>query len=474
MTELSPLPAASCPVRPLTADIDASTRFPVFMMASASVKWLLLSLIAGLISSMKLHMPGLLSSWPIFTYGRLVALQDSVFIYGFASQAAMAVALWLICRLGGTRLIGRGATNVATLFWNLGVWAGVIGILKGDGAPWEHFQFPQYTMSVLLLAYLVYGVAAVLTFSNRSECSMYPSLWFILAGLVFFPWVYASAMMTLWSPLVRPAVKPIIAAWAANNITMLWLGAIALGAIFYFLPKASGRKLYSYGLAVFSFWLFVLFGQSTNMHFLAAIPAWVQGMSEICALLFLLPAAAMMINWYHSAVWDKELCVELCFSRRGAVFFIMSAIFAAIGAIPAVRGLVQFTIFQTGLNALFLLGFVATTFLAAFTYILPRVTGMEWPRANRVSLHRTLTFWGAMLVAIPLILGGFIQGAKAGDATVDFLKAVRVTFPFVGIAIIGYLFMIAGQVFFLLNINTVFWTSCRECCNWSNKEVARK
>lgn len=471
MTELSPLPAASCPVRPLTADIDASTRVPVFLMATASVKWLLLALVAGLISSMKLHMPGLLSSWPAFTYGRLVALQDSVFIYGFASQAAMAIALWLICRLGGARLVGRGLVTTSMLFWNLGVLAGAYGILNGDGAVWEHFQFPQYAMSVLLLAYLLYGVAAVLTFAHRTECTMYPSLWFILAGLIYFPWIYASAMMTLWTPLVRGTATPIIAAWAANNIAMLWLGSIAIGSLFYFLPKTSGRKLYSYGLAVFAFWLFVLFGQSTNMHFFAAIPAWVQGMSEMCTFLILLPVVAMMINWYHSAVWDKELCVELCFSRRGAVFFIMSAAFAAIGALPAVRGLVQFTIFQTGLNALFLLGFIATTFLAAFTYTLPRITGLQWPRPNFVSLHRTLTFWGALLVALPLIIGGFIQGGRAGDATIDFLKAVRVTFPFVGIAIIGYLLLIGGQLLFLLNVNIAFWTNCLNCCR---KELARK
>jgi cytochrome c oxidase cbb3-type subunit 1 len=474
MTDLSSTPAASCPARPLTADIDASTRFPVFMMASASAKWLVFSLAAGFISSLKLHMPGFLAAWPAFTYGRMVALQDSVFIYGFASQAAMAIALWLICRLGGTRLIGRGLTTVAMIFWNLGVWAGVIGILKGDLAPWEHFQFPQYAMSVLLVAYLLYGVAAVLTFAHRSQCAMYPSLWFVLAGLILFPWVYASAMMTLWTPLVRPSVTPIIAAWAANNITMLWLGSIALGALFYFLPKTSNRNLYSYGLAVFAFWLFVLFGQSTNMHFLAAVPAWIQGMSELCTILFLVPAIAMWINWHHSAVWNKELCIELCFSRRGVVFFLMSAIVAAIGAIPSVRALVQFTIFQTGLSALFLLGFIATTFLAAFTYIIPRVTGMEWPRPNYVGYHRTLTFWGALLVALPLIIGGFIQGAKAGDASLAFIKSVRITFPFVGIALLGYLMLIAGQFCFLLNLHTIFWTACRECCNWTDKEVVRK
>src|SRR6185436_682882 len=144
----SPTPVATCPARPLTAEIDASTRWPVMLLAGGAVKWLILSLVAGLIASMKLHMPGLLAGIPALTYGRLVALQDSVFIYGFASQAAMAIALWLICRLGGTILIGRGAVIVSAYIWNFGVIVGAIAILAGNVWPYEHLQFPRYAMAV--------------------------------------------------------------------------------------------------------------------------------------------------------------------------------------------------------------------------------------------------------------------------------------------------------------------------------------
>src|SRR4051812_10718387 len=190
-------------VRTPTALVDASTRWPVLLMATASVKWLMLSLAAGMFAFLKLHWTTFLAGVPALTYGRLVALQDSVFIYGFASQAAMAVALWLICRLGATTLIGRGASVLGALIWNLGVVVGSVGILAGNLSPFEHFQFPHAAMPILLLGYCVYGVSAILTFWSRKECSMYPSLWFVFAGLVFFPWILATAMMTLWSPVVR-------------------------------------------------------------------------------------------------------------------------------------------------------------------------------------------------------------------------------------------------------------------------------
>jgi cytochrome c oxidase cbb3-type subunit I len=462
MTVESPTPAATCPARPLTAEIDASTRWPILLLSGGAVKWLIISAFAGMLAYPKIHAPGMMSGIPALTYGRLIALQDATFIYGFASQAAMAIALWLICRLGGTRLIGRGAAVVAGYIWNFGVVVGSIGILSGNVSPFEHFQFPQYAMAVLLLGYLVYGVSAILTFSNRSVCTMYPSLWFVLAGLVFFPWVYASAMMTLWSPLVRNMVAPITAGWAANNIVTLWLGSIALASLYYFLPKLSGRDLASRPLAVFAFWLFVLFGQATGMHFTAAAPAWVQGMSEICSLLILVPVAASAVNWFQT-IGGKgkkpEAGVAYRFAWWGAALFVISSVLAAITALSPIREVVQFTIFQTGLSQLTLLGFITMSLFAGLSYILPRVFELEWPRPT--NLHFTLTLVGALLVAVPLLLGGFIQGSKAANASLKYEEVARSVFPFVGIAILGFASIIAGQFLFLRNIGSLF---CRACC----------
>ena len=462
MTVESPTPAATCPARPLTADIDASTRWPIILMSGGAVKWLIISAFAGLLAYPKIHAPGMLSGIPALTYGRLIALQDVTLVYGFASQAAMAIALWLICRLGGTRLIGRGAAVVSALIWNFGVIVGSIAILSGDVSPFEHFQFPQYAVAVLLIGYLLYGVSAILTFSNRSVCTMYPSLWFVLAGLVFFPWVFGSAMMTLWSPLVRNMVTPITAGWAANNIVTLWLGSISLASLFYFLPKLSGRNLYSRPLAVFAFWLFVLFGQATGMHFTAAAPAWVQGMSEICTLLMLVPVGAAAVNWFQT-IGGKgkkpEAGVSYRFAWWGAALFVISAVLAAISALSPIREAVQFTIFQTGLTQLTLLGFIMMSLFAGLTYILPRTVELEWPRPT--SVHFTLTLVGALLVAIPLILGGFIQGAKAANASNQSVDVARSVFPFVGIAILGFISIIAGQLLFLRNLAGL---CCRSCC----------
>lgn len=439
-------------------------------MASASVKWLIVALIAGFISFLKLHVPAFLAGVPALTYGRLMALQDIVLVYGFASQAAMAISLWLICRLGATELIGRGAAVIAALLWNIGVLVGALSILAGDVWPYAHFQFPFASAAVLLIAYLVYGIAAFMTFAARRECVMYPSLWFVLAGLIFFPWILGSAAMSLWSPNVRGSVSPIIAAWAANNITTVWLGSIAIAAIYYFLPKITGRVLYSSATAAFAFWVYILFGQASGMHPFAAFPSWIITLSEVCTIGLVLPAIANAFNWFTTLGKGakKNADIALKYVWWGAVFYVIGSIIAAVAAFRPMTLSLQFTLFQAGLGYGFLLGFIALTFFGAYAYIIPRLGDLDWTGSFRA--HFSLTLIGALLVIVSLLLAGVIQSGKAADDTNTYLSVVRSGAMPAGLAIIGFLVMLVGQFSWLWNVGR----QCCRCCLPLKSEGGRR
>jgi cytochrome c oxidase cbb3-type subunit 1 len=436
-------------------------RWPALMMASASVKWLVLALTAGAISILKLHMPGFLAGIPALTYGRLVAFQDSVFIYGFASQAAMAIALFLICRLGGTPLIGRATVFISMLGWNFGVLVGALGILAGNLSPFVHFQFPHNAMPILFLSYCLYGICALLTFASRRECTMYPSLWFVMAGLVFFPWVFASASMTLWAPGMRGQALPVIAAWAGNNIVTVWLTSIALASIYYFIPKISGKTLYSYALAVFAFWLYILFGQSTGMHATAAFPSWIVGSSELCTILMLLPAIANGLNWYHTlgGIGKRSDDIAFSFIWWAAALYLIGSVVAAIAAMRPVNLFLEFTLFQAGVSAFTLFGVVTLSFFGAFAYIIPRISDLNWARPVR--RHYLLILVGVLLVIVGFLVPGIIQAGKAADVRNDYASVVRSAAMPAGLALIGFLAILAGALDWLWNLTLI---CCRCCC----------
>src|SRR5262245_60191879 len=103
----------------LLAEIDASCRTPVLLVVLAALLWLLAASFFGLIASIKLHAPEFLASCACLSYGRIQPAAVNCFLYGFASQAGLGAALWLICRLGQTPLCCLGLVTVAKIFWNL-------------------------------------------------------------------------------------------------------------------------------------------------------------------------------------------------------------------------------------------------------------------------------------------------------------------------------------------------------------------
>src|SRR6185295_2270366 len=177
----------------LLAEIDASCRVPVLLLFLGALVWLLAASAFALIASIKLHAPGFLAGCPCLSFGRIQPAALNCFLYGFAAQAGLGVAVWLICRLGQTPLCCPGYVTVAKLFWNLGVTVGVFGILNGDSTGFEWLEMPRYASPILFLAYALIGLAAIVTLHHRRERELYVSQWFLFAALLAFPWLYSAA-----------------------------------------------------------------------------------------------------------------------------------------------------------------------------------------------------------------------------------------------------------------------------------------
>src|SRR4051812_8768435 len=115
-------PATALPIREEAAsEIDASCASPVSLMFFASLAWLVVSAVFALIASVKLHSSTLLAGSFALSYGHVKPIANDAFVYGFASQAGIAVALWMLCRLGRVRLFAPIGLIIAALFWNFGV-----------------------------------------------------------------------------------------------------------------------------------------------------------------------------------------------------------------------------------------------------------------------------------------------------------------------------------------------------------------
>src|SRR4051812_15203712 len=291
--------------RPYTpAEVDISCSAPLTWLFSGAAVWLAIGTLLNLIASIKLHYPPFFGDTAWLTFGRVRPAGMDALLYGFASQAAIGMILWLTCRLGSTTLCCKGPVLLGTAFWNLGVAIGVLGVLAGANTGFAWLELPRFAHGVLFASYGLIGLIILMTFHNRPVRSLYVSQWYILAALFWFPWLYSAAQLLLLYWPVRGVFQAFINAWFTNGFLTLWLGTVALAALFYFIPKLTNRSLYSSYVAGFGFWTYILFGGWTGSIQLIGgpLPSWMIALGTSAALLLIVPTIAVGYNWYMTIV----------------------------------------------------------------------------------------------------------------------------------------------------------------------------
>lgn len=472
MSVSAPLTSAPTPMEcpsgsPTTVEVDTSGSLPLFLMLVAGVFWLCLGSALGLIASVKLHAPAMLSGIPALTYGRLIPAQNALFLYGFAAQVGLGIALWIVSRLGRAKVVAPFILTVGALLWNVGILTGLLNILAGNWTGLNRFEMPISSVTPLFVGYGLIGIAALLTFKARTARDLYPSMWFILASLFWFPWIYGTASYLLHSGFLRASAVPVIAGWYGQNFVSIVLLSLALGASYYFIPKLSHQPLASRGLAIFGFWSLLIFAPFGGFAATYAVPRWVISMSVVSSVLCLVPIAAHSWNWIQTLHCTRSNTKEdfgLLYFRIAIPFLALYGIFAAWAAFPANNTIVGFTWLQTGLVQMLEYGFIGLVLLGSVVVVAPKLTQTEWTIRKLLKPHCLLSIIGVVFMTLPLLLGGWIQGQGLNDAAIPFVDASKRAFPFVAMTTIGILLFALAQALLLLHLLALCGRSLMNCC----------
>lgn len=460
---------AACPIPATAEEVDASCRGPVLLLFFHSLLWLLAGSVLSWLVAIKMHKGDFLADIQWLTYGRLNPAARAILLYGFASQAGMAVALWLMARLGRTPLVGKPSALVGGMFWNLGVLLGVLGILAGDSTGHDWFEFPRYAAPILFFAFLAIGCAGMFTFAARRECTTYISQWLIFAAFLVFPWIDATANALLICHPARGMMQAVIAYWFANNFLLLWLTPLALAAAFYLIPKIINRPLYSHYLAAVGFWLLVLFSGWGGVPPGARLPSWMAAVSTAASFLVLVPVFTAVMNWRLTIGKDcanVKASLPLRFVMIGAGAYLLSSLLAAGNSLPIVSRTTEFTLFSVGLTQLSVYGFVGMILFGAIYYIVPQLTNTDW-KPGPAKMHFLLSVLGILFIVIGFCVGGVIQGnAQNGP---EFIKSVKAATPLIGFATLGSLLLILAHAALLSNFISIMRRCCAACCGGRTK-----
>lgn len=449
-----------------TSRIDASCRLPLFTLFGGAALWLSLSSVFSLIASLKFHAPAMLADCAALSYGRAYPAWSHLLVYGFCIPAGLGVGLWLLARLGRVELAKPWLIMVGAQIWHLGVLVGLIAILAGQTSGYEWFELPSYSAVILFLGFVLITIWAFVTHTRREEASLYPSQWFVLAALFWFPWILTSATLLLQFFPVRGVAQAAINWWYAGNLLNVWLTLAGLASTLYLLPKLTGRPLQSYYLALFAFCTLILFGTWTGIPNHAALPAWMPTLSGGASLMLIIPVLAIVTSVLLTGHGTKVACGggPLCFTKFGVWSLALATILLALSTNPGVARVTDYTWFGHGQTTLRLYGFFMMTMLGAIYYLLPLLVGANRVCERGMRIHFWLVVPGTLVFSLPLLGAGIAQGLKLLNPSVPFLDTTKAALMAFRLSTLGETLLLLGNVLFVLNLGWAIFSYYRVLC----------
>jgi cytochrome c oxidase cbb3-type subunit 1 len=442
----------------LRAGIDRSLRHPVMFFLTSGAAWLAVSILLGIIASAKVHAPGLLSSCAWLTYGRVFPAHLNALVYGWGMQAAFAVIIWLMARLSRKECTMTGTILTAGHLWNLGVSLGIIGILSGNGTGIPWLEFPTFAWPVLLVSYIAILIGSFIQFRVRPEGHVYISQWYLLAAMIWFPWIFITANTLLHCIPGHPVMGAAISAWFRSAFIFLFFTPVAIGAAYYLAPKVTGRPIFSYSLAKLGFWSLAIIAPWAGMQKLtgAPIPYFLPYLGAAATALIFVPAATAAYNTIRTMLSAEENLAaspSLRFTIAGITGLIVLAAAAVLLNLPgSTLPLTQFSLSGYGFEILAIYGFFSLVMFGTAYFIVPRVTRREWLSSRLIKIHFLFSVYGVITVALITLFGGLQQGIGQEDWKQPWASAASRAYPYAVANTVAWILILFSNLFFLLHL----------------------
>lgn len=410
------------------AEIDRSAHYPVMFFFTSAAAWLLFATVTGFVSSLKLRVPEMGEGIALLGYGRLFPVHTNSLVYGWAMQAGIGVMLWLMARLTRSRLKHPVLLIVAGHVWNAGVALAVFAIWTGSSRSIPLLDFPAWLWPVLAISYALTVVWLVPMFHGRRNSLFYISELYLIGAAIWFPWIFLTANLLI-NRGSAPVMGAGIDAWYLSNLIYFWMAPVALAVAYYIVPKISGRPIYSYPMAQVTFWLLAILAGWTGFsrYMGGPFPAWMPAVGGAAAILIVLAILFTVANLLltlkgSTKIW--EYSPSLRFTVMGMLMLAIYAVLAALNSTFLFGRNLQFTHFVNGLDTLAFYGFFSMTMFGAFYYIVPRITGSEWPSGSRIRWHFWFSTYGIATIVGFTLVGGIAQGGDLAVWDRDFSTSV--------------------------------------------------
>ena len=433
---------------------------------AASVGWGFVGLLVGLIVATQLVVPSL-NFGPWLSFGRLRPLHTNAVIFAFVGNMVFAGIYYSSQRLLRTRMASDLLSNIHFWGWQAIIVAAAVTLPLGitQGKEYAELEWP-IDLSIAVV-WVLFGVNFFLTLRKRREQHLYVAIWFYIATIITVAVLHVVNSLSIPIGLTKsysiyPGVKDaLVQWWYGHNAVAFFLTTPVLGIMYYFVPKAAARPVYSYRLSIVHFWALVFLYIWAGPHHLlyTALPAWAQTLGMVFSLMLWAPSWGGMINGLLTlrGAW-AQLRVDpvLKFFAAGITFYGMATFEGPLLSIKSVSALAHYTDWIIGHVHSGALGWNGLMAAGMFYWLVPRLYGTKLHSVKLANYHFWLGTFGILFYMAAMWVAGVTQGlmlrALTPDGALahpDFLETViAIRWPYVfralggGAYLLGFALMV--------------------------------
>ncbi|HYC04586.1 MAG TPA: cytochrome-c oxidase, cbb3-type subunit I [Azospirillaceae bacterium] len=442
-----------------------------FMLAA--MFWGIAAFAVGVLIASQLAFPALNFDLEWTTFGRLRPLHTSAAIFAFGGNALIGSSFYVVQRTCRAPAWGGPELSWFVFFgYQLFIVLAGTGYLLGITQGKEYAEPEWYVDLWLTLVWVVYLLIFGGTLMKRREPHIYVANWFYLAFIITVALLHI--VNNLAVPVSFVGLKSytawagvqdaMIQWWYGHNAVGFFLTAGFLGMMYYFIPKAAGRPVYSYRLSIIHFWALIflyIWAGPHHLHY-TALPDWTQTLGMVFSVMLWMPSWGGMINGIMtlSGAWDKlRTDASLRFSVTAVGFYGMSTFEGPVMSVKAVNGLSHYTDWTIGHVHSGALGWVAFVSFGMIYYLVPALWKKKamWSKAL-VEWHFWVSTMGIVLYITSMWVSGIMQGLmwraydELGFLQYSFVETVAAMHPYYVIRAFGGLLFLIGALLMTYNV----------------------
>jgi cytochrome c oxidase cbb3-type subunit I/II len=436
----------------------------------ATMFWGVVGMSVGLLLAFMFLFPNLTDGISWLSFGRLRPLHTNAVIFAFVGNAIFAGVYYSTQRLLKARMYSDILSKINFWGWQLIIVGAAITLPLGFTSSKEYAELEWPFDIAIAVVWVVFGWNLIATIFKRRQRHLYVAIWFYIATFV------TVAVLHIFNNLALPvgALKSysvyagvqdaLVQWWYGHNAVAFFLTTPFLGLMYYFVPKAANRPVYSYKLSIIHFWSLIFIYIWAGPHHLlySALPDWAQNLGVAFSVMLLMPSWGGMINGLLTlrGAWDKvKTDPVLKFMVVAITGYGMATFEGPMLSLKNVNAIAHFSdwvIAHVHVGALAWNGFL--TFGMVY-WLVPRMYKTKLWSTKLANTHFWIGTLGIIMYALPMYVAGFVQASMwkqfNPDGTLvygNFLETVSEIIPMYWMRAIGGSMYIFGMFILLYNI----------------------